>query len=66
MRIKIAIFLMIAFFFISSKMFNQYFLKKIPGAIEYESPTEKGLFIGAVFMAIAFLIIEFLVRTEFI
>lgn len=66
MKIKVAIFLMIAFFFISSKMFNQYFLKKIPGAIEYESPTEKGLLIGAVCIAAAFLLIDFLVHGEFI
>lgn len=64
--VKIAGFIMIAYFFISSKMFNQTFLKKIPGALEYECPTEKGLLIGGFFMAMLYLLIGFLVRAEFI
>lgn len=64
--LKIAGFLMIAYFFVSSKMFNQTFLKKIPGALEYESPTEKGLIIGGFIIAILYLIIGFLVRSDFI
>lgn len=66
MNTKVALFLMIVYFFLSSKMFNIYFLKKIPGAIEYDSPTEKGIMIGAVFMALGFLLIEFLVKSELI
>lgn len=45
-------------------MFNQTILRNIPGAIEYESPSEKGLFIGAFCLAIIFLIVNTAVNAE--
>ena len=64
--IRTAIFIMVAYFFISSKMFNETILKNIPGALEYENPSDKGIFIGSVFMALIFLLINFLVNADFI
>ncbi len=66
MEFKIALFIMIIYFFLLSKMFNNFFLKKIPGAIEYETPTEKGILIGAFFMATSYLAVDFLVKSELI
>lgn len=64
--IRVAIFLAIAFFFISSRMFNETILKKIPGAVSYDAPTDKGLIIGAIIIAVVFIIINFLVNAEWL
>ena len=45
-------------------MFNQTILKNIPGAIEYEAPSEKGLFVGAFCLAIIYLFINTAVNSD--
>ena len=62
--IRVAIFLFLTYFLISSKMFNQTILKNIPGAIEYEAPSEKGLFVGAFCLAIIYLFINTAVNSD--
>lgn len=63
---RVAVFLFLAYFLISSKMFNQTILKNIPEALEYEAPSEKGLFIGAFCLAMIYLMINSAVNAELI
>jgi len=63
---RVAIFIFLGFFLFSSKMFIQTFLRNIPGALEYEAPSEKGLFISAFLMAVYFLLINSAVNYELI
>ena len=65
-ELKIAFFLALVYFLLASKIFNVYILKKIPGALEYDMITERGAMVSALFMAVAFLIIHFLVMEELI
>jgi hypothetical protein len=63
---RIAAFVAVAFFFITSRMFNEVVLKKIPGALSYDAPTDQGHMIGAVLMALVYIIISFLVEVDWI
>ena len=62
--IRIAIFIFIAYFLLSSKMFVQTILKKIPDTTEYEQVSEKGIFIQAFCMAAIFLMINWAVGVD--
>ncbi len=61
---RVAIFIFISYFLISSKMFVQTVLKKIPETTEYEQVSDKGIFIQAFIMAVIFLIINWAVNVN--
>ncbi len=65
-NIKVAFFLALIYFILVSRVFNQYILKRIPGTLDYDMITEKGAAVSAVFLALAFLLINFLVAEELI
>jgi hypothetical protein len=65
-KIKVSIFLAIAFFFISSRMFNEVILKKIPGALSYDSPTDKGHIAGAILIGLIYIMVSFAVDAEWL
>ena len=62
--IQVAIFLFIAYFLISSKMFVQTVLKKIPDTIEYEQVSDKGILVQAFCLTFVFLIINWAVNAD--
>lgn len=57
---------MLVFFMLSTRMFYSTVLKKIPNTLDYDIPNEKGLLVSAVLLALAYLLIHFLVQSNFI
>jgi len=64
--IRTAIFLMIGYFIITSRLFIQTFFKKIPGTLDYEMLSIKGNFIAAFLLALYYILIDFLISHKLI
>ena len=64
--LRVAVFLFIAYFILTSNIFNKSVLSKISGTLKYDMITEKGQVVGGVILVITFIIISMLVQNEWI
>lgn len=62
--LKLAIFVMLLFLFISSDIFIDWGLSYIPGAVEHRAPTNKGIILQSTFLTLGFILMSILIDKE--